>query len=141
MHKEKTEMNKEKTQYVNVETQMWENHGSPGTVKNHYERRIQQWGKHRGNDLLHPFFATRRLQWRQRSLSLSLSLYSYTHVVQLTMMFHTHNYFALSHIYTHMTFGLFTHMAPIGSLEHNHVCVPSNRSGRSPPGLRSSGSS
>ena len=26
-----------------------------------------------------------------------------------------------------MTFGLFTHMAPRGSLEHIHICVPSNQ--------------
>ena len=51
------------------------------------------------------------------------------------------NKFVLSHIYTNMTFKLFTHVAPRGSLEHIHICVPSNRSGRSPPGLQSSGSS
>ena len=27
-----------------------------------------------------------------------------------------------------MTFGLFTYMAPRGSLEHIYICVPSNRS-------------
>ena len=37
-----------------------------------------------------------------------------------------------------MTFGLVTHMAPKGSLEHIHISVPFNRSGRSPPGLQSS---
>ena len=103
-------------------------------------------GKHRGNDLLRPFFTTRRLQWRQRPLSLShsLSLCHYTqlrsiHIYAITPL--QQKRFALSHIYTHMTFGLFTHMVPRGSLEHIHVCVPYNRSGGSPPGLRSSGSS
>ena len=34
-----------------------------------------------------------------------------------------------------MTFGLFTHMAPRGSIEHIHVCVPSKWSGGSLPVL------
>ena len=51
------------------------------------------------------------------------------------------NKFALSHIYTHMTFELFTHIAPGGSLEHIHICLPSSRLERLPPGLQSSGSS
>ena len=101
--------------------------------------------EHRGNDLSDPFFATRRLQWRQRPLSLSLSpslcLYRvtlYTHTT--TKVFNNLFVFALSHIYTHMTFGLFTHMAPRGSLGHIYIWVPSNRSSGLPPGLRSSGS-
>ena len=67
---------------------------------------------------------------------------SHCHYMQLHINYTTnnvqlHTIFALSHIYTHMTFGLFTHMAPRGSLEHIHICVPSNLSGRSPPGLLS----
>ena len=47
------------------------------------------------------------------SLSLSLSLYLclYTHALYNYKMFNNFT-FALSHIYTHMTFRLFTHMAP-----------------------------
>ena len=92
---------------------------------------------HRDNDLLLPCFANRRLQQRQRPLSLSLchSVYSTQYNI-----FHT-NKFALCHIYTNMTFRLFTHIAPRGSLEHIHICVPSSQSGKLPPGLQSSGSS
>ena len=55
--------------------------------------------------------------------TLTLLLYTgsrYSH--NTTIMFHTSTVFALSHIYTHMTFKLFTHMAPRGSLEHIHMC-------------------
>ena len=103
-------------------------------------------GIHRGNYLLHPFLATRQLQWRQRPLSLShsltLTLSLYTHARQLltTKMQQQHFMFALSHIYTHMTFGLFAHMAPRCPQEHIYICVPSNRLGGTSPGLRSSGS-
>ena len=123
-------MNKEKTQNVNVETQMWEK-----TMATHRLQKItmreekQQWqstdattsctpssphdGYNGGNDF---------------SLSLSLfvaltiSIHSYTHAIQLIM-------FNNIYIYTHMTFRLFTHMAQRGSLGHIYVCIPSNRSG------------
>ena len=62
---------------INVETQNGKNHGSSQTAE--YTMREEHTnGKHRGNDLLHPFLATRWLQWRQRPLSLSLSLYTVT---------------------------------------------------------------
>ena len=88
--------------------------------------------EHRGNDLLHPFFATRWLQWRQRPLCLSLAL-SLTFLHSFSRYSHNAptNYIhklALSHIYTHMTFKLFTHIAPRGSLEHIHICIPFSRS-------------
>ena len=67
------------------------------------------------------------------------SRYTVTHYTTNTTTINT-LVFDLSHIYTHMTFGLFTHMAPRGSQEHIYICVPSNRSGGLPPGLRSSGS-
>ena len=122
---------------------MWENHGSPQTAENHYERRIitmesteattscapssPRGGYNGGNDL--------------STLSLSVSIHSYAlYTYNYKKVFNHINCFALSHIYTHMTFGLFTHVAPRGSLEHIHICVPSNRSGGSPPGLRSSSS-
>ena len=100
---------------------------------------------HRDNDLLLPSFANGRLQQRQRppSLSLSHSLYTVTMYINIrntTSLQHTHK-FALSHIYTNMTFELFTHIARRGFLEHIHICVPFSRSGRLPPGLQSSGSS
>ena len=116
------------------------NHGSPQTAENHYVRVTSmesteattsctpsslRGGYNRGNDL-------------SLSLSLTLSMYTVTHTLYNQ---HHNNRVALSHIYTHMTFGLFTHMAPRSSLEHIHISVPSNRSGRSPPGLRSYGSS
>ena len=123
-------------------TRMWEKPRQPTGCRKHYERRLQRW-KHKGNDLSHFYFATRRLQWKQRPLSLS-------HALSLCTQLHTHctttnvqqllTVFALSHIYTQMTFGLFTHMAPRGSLGHIYICVPFNRSKGLPSGLRSSGS-
>ena len=89
-------------------------------------------GYNRGNDLF-------------LSISLSLSLYTttmYINIRNTSSLQHTHFYrVALSHIDTNMTFGLFTHIAPGGCLEHIHICVPSSRSGRLPPGLQSFGSS
>ena len=64
------------------------------------------------------------------SLSLSHSLYTVTHTMNIRNSTTTiYNKFALSHIYTHMTFGLFTNIDPGGSLERIHICVPSSRSG------------
>ena len=74
------------------------------------------------------------------SLSLSLTVHSYAQSQNIQNFTTTPNRFALSHIYTHMNFGLFTHIATGGSLEHIHISVPSNRSGRLPPGLQSSDS-
>ena len=63
------------------------------------------------------------------------------HIIQHNSTTQLHNKLARSHIYTHMTFRLFTHIA-LGalSLEHIHLSVPSCRTGRLPPGLQSSGS-
>ena len=41
----------------------------------------------------------------------------------------------LGHIYTNMTFGLFTNIAPVGSLEHIYIYVPSSDE-RFSPGLQ-----
>ena len=117
---------------------------SPQTARYHYVRITMM--EHRDNDLLLPFFTNRRLQQRQQPLSIShtLSIHSYALYINIhnySIQQHFSNKFALSHIYTNMTFGLFTHIAPGGSLEHIHICVPSSRSGRLPPGLQSSGSS
>ena len=77
------------------------------------------------------------------NLFLSLSLFS---VCSCALNYrhndnHTINYtsltikFALGHIYTSMTFGLFTNMAPMGSLEHIYIYVPSSGE-RFSPGLQ-----
>ena len=62
-------------------------------------------GYNRGNDLTH-------------TLSLSLTLSLYTRAIQLLTKKCNNilpKFFALSHIYTYMTFGLFTHVSlPIG---------------------------
>ena len=66
------------------------------------------------------------------SFSLSLSLYTvtlYSHNTTSTTMFNLHNRVALSHIYTHMTFRLFTHIAPGSSQAHIHICVHFGREG------------
>ena len=92
---------------------------------------------HRGNDLLLPCFATRRLQYRQRPLPLSLTKSLY--IVTLYNIIYT-NKFALSHIYPNMTFGLFTNIALVGSKEHIYIYVPSIR-GEVLTGPATSGSS
>ena len=105
---------------------------------------------HRGNDFLVPWFATRRLQQRQRPLPLSHSLSSlYTqlrsklyHANNYSVCSYTHSYvkFAVGHIYTNMTFGLFTNIALVGSQEHIYIYVPSIR-GEVLTGPATSGSS
>ena len=54
------------------------------------------------------------------SLSHSLSLYTVTLYIIIIK-------FSLGHIYTNMTFGLFTNIAPVDSLEHICIYVPSIR--------------
>ena len=139
-------MKEEKRRYTNVNVEnpnVGKTTSNPQTAE--YTMREEYSDReHRGNDLLHPFFATRWLQWRQRPLSLSLALSNlftkFPHYSHNAPTNYIHK-LALSHIYTHMTFGLFTHIAPRGSLEHILICVPSSQSGRLPPGLQSSGSS
>ena len=88
---------------------------------------------HRGNDLLLPRFATRRLQQRQQPLpfslsslyTVSLSIIATTIIIQPTLIISIK--FALGHIYTNMTFGLFTNIALVGSLKHICIYVPSIR--------------
>mgnify|MGYP000114258207 CR=1 FL=1 len=128
--------------YINVETQMWEKPRQSTNCRIHYGRGIQQRGYTEATTSCPLLRHTRRLQLRQRphthTLSFSLSL---SHAVSVhTRYTTTYNksvqqlkMCALSHIYTYMTFGLFTYLSP------------SNRSGRigtgsSEPGLRSSGS-
>ena len=70
---------------------------------------------------------------RQQPLLLSFSVSSYTLnyitttiIIQPTL--HTHTIkFALGHIYTNMTFMLFTNVALMGSQEHIYMYVPSIR--------------
>ena len=132
----------EGTQNVNVENPNMGKTTGAHRLQDITMRGIQRWGTETTISC-YLFFANRRLQQRQRPLSLSLSrctqLRSLTNIRNTTLQ-HSIK-FALSHIYTNMTFGLFTHIAPGGSLEHIHICVPSSRSGRLPPGLQSSGSS
>ena len=81
------------------------------------------------------------------SSSLSLTLYTFTH----SKLYHANNYsvcsythsyvkFAVGHIYTNMTFGLFTNIALVGSQEHIYIYVPSIR-GEVLTGPATSGSS
>ena len=89
MHK-KQKMNKERTQYVNVENPTIVGKTMAAhRLQKITMRGIQQEGNSEATTSLTPSLATRRLQWRQQPLSLSLSLFvtihSYTHYVQLTM--------------------------------------------------------
>ena len=99
------------------------NHGSPQTAENHYERNTTM-GKHRGNDLLHPFFATRRLQWRQRPLSLSLSvtIHSYTHTIQLIMFNNINCFCPKSYLYTYDFRAIYTYGPKGLTRTHSRMC-------------------
>ena len=95
------------------------NHGSPQTAEYTMMRRLQRW-EHKGKDLLHPLSSPHATVTTRRQLPLSLPL-SITRFVQLLFTKYqqpTTKMCALSHIYTYMTFGLFTYLSP------------SNRSGR-----------
>ena len=134
MHgKQKKKWTKRITQYVNVENpNVGKTTAAHRLQKITMRERLQRW-KHRGNDLLHPFLATRGDYNGGNDLCLShshaLSIHSYMHTIQL-MMFNNSNCFALSHIDRHMNFGLFTHMAPRGSLTDIYICVPFQSVGR-----------
>ena len=145
MHrKQKINKGREDTQILTWKPKCGKNHGSPQaaeyTMREGYNDGSTEattsctstsphGGYNGGNNL---FLSLSLCHSHSRSVSIhSFALYTYNYIIV----------FALSHIYTHMTFGLFTHMASRSSLAHIHVCVPSKRSGGSPPVLRSSGSS
>ena len=69
-------------------------------------------GYNKGNDLF---------------LTLTHSLYTVTLYINYYNDTTNTTKFTLGHIYTNMTFGLFTNMAPVGSLEHIYIYVPSIR--------------
>jgi hypothetical protein len=103
------------------------NHESPQTPNYHSVRRIQQ-GAQRQQPLAHNLrlaAVTTETQSLYIALSLSLSLTHYTEVTPITLS--SSFEFALGHIYTNMTFRLFTYIAPVGSLEHIYIYVPSIR--------------
>ena len=92
---------------------------------NHYERNTM--GKHKGNDLLRPFFATQWLQWRQWPLSLSVSFSLSTQLrsihIQLQNVQQPTTIFALCHIYTHITFrAIYTYGPKRLTNTHLHMC-------------------
>ena len=74
-NRKSTKGKKEDTQILTWKPKCGEKPRQPTSCRIHYERMLQRW-KHRGNDLLHLYFTTRRLQWRQQPLSLSLYLYT-----------------------------------------------------------------
>ena len=92
--------------------------------------------EHRGNDLLFTVFATGggyNTDTNSSSLSLSLSLYTVAlSSLAPTRMTTTFSKFALSHIYTNMTFRLFTNIAPMDSQKHIYEYVPSSGEHSSP---------
>ena len=102
-------------------TQIWEKPRQPSDCKISLCQIFTMMG-HRDNDLLLPCFATRRLEQRQRPLPLSLSLCTLLRSTS-TLYIQPTNKISLGHIYTNMTFGLFTNVAPVGSMEtYLHIC-------------------
>ena len=102
------------------------NHGSPRTAKYHYER-ITKWGIETtiSCSLASPTGGYNR----GNVLFLSHTLSHSTHLRTLYTYITLQQLYNISHIYTHITFRLFTHIAPGASLERIHICVPSSRSG------------
>ena len=128
---------RENTQILTWKPKMWEKPRQPTSCRNTLWGRYRKLKKHRGNDLTLLPSPHGGYNEATTSVSLSLSLSLCTRAIQLlTKNATTTKMFALSHIYTYMTFGLFIHMAPRGSREH----IPSNRSDGSTSDPRSSGS-
>ena len=106
---------------------MWEKPRQSTNCRIHYGRGVQQREYTEAITSCPLLHHTRWLQLRQRPHSLSLSLSQYTRAIQLLLtkvQQLTIMLFALCHIYTHMTFGLFTHMALKGSRENIFTYVP-----------------
>ena len=113
---------KEGTQMLTWKPKCGKNHGSPQTAEYTMGEEYNNEDTQRQRPLV--LRHTRRLQLRQRPHTLSLTLSLYTRAIQLLTKSATTSlmFFALSHIYTHMTFGLFTHVSlPIGRTDQNRV--------------------
>ena len=95
-------------------------------------RKCKTTREQRGNDLSLSLFAWRQLQQRiSLYIALSLSFALYNSCNNATIMATTlPKLFALGHIYSNMNLGLFTNIAPMGSLEHIYIYVPSSGSHR-----------
>ena len=88
-------------------------------------------GKHRSNDLLHPFFTTRWLQWRQRPLSLSHSLslslshsrYTVTHYTTNAITINNTKLFCpKSYLYTYDFRAIYTYDPKRLTRTHSRMC-------------------
>ena len=113
---------KEMTQMLTWKPKCGKNHGSPQTAEYTMGEEYNNEDIQRQRPLV-LFFATRGGYSWGNDLSLSLTLSLYTRTIQLltTIISYT-MFFALSHIYTYMTFGLFTHVSlPIGRTDRNRV--------------------
>ena len=107
------------------------NHGSPQTpIITMFRCTV---GEHKGNNLLLTVFATGGGYNGGNNLSLSLSLYAAalftlapTRMANTQNEQHTTQKFALGHIYTDMTFGLFTNIASRALGKHIHEYVPAS---------------
>ena len=116
--------------------QSWEKPRQPIDCRIHYQRNTTI-GEHRGNDLFSPSSPHNGYNEATTSFTLSLSLsLSRCHCVHalynyLQQKCNNNFTFAQSHMYTHMTFGLFTHMAPRGP-QSVGLIITSLRSSDSP---------
>ena len=102
-------------------------------------QRLQSVSSRRQRPRAHDLRHRRRLQQRHRPLSLSLSLCTLLRALSSSCTNkendnNSYYKFALSHIYTNMTFQLFTNIAPMDSQKHIYEYVPSS-GGHSPSGL------
>ena len=126
-----------------METQMWEkNHGSPQTAKitMREERNNGKAQRHRPLAPLLRHTAVTMEATTSFTLSLTHTLYAVTLYTHNTTSNNINYKFSLSHIYTNMTFGLFTHLAPGLFRTYSHEC-PFRPVGEDTPGLQTSGSS
>ena len=104
------------------------NHGNPQAAKYTMREKITAMEAQGQRPLAPPLFATRDGynggNYLFLSLSLSHTLYLWTHTIQpLYKSVQQHlKVCAVSHIYTYMTFGLFTYLSfPIGRTDRNRI--------------------
>ena len=123
MYAQRQNKNKEETHDINVENPLWwEKPRQPTDCRIHYEEEITTMGAQGQRPLAPPLFATRSSYNKEATTSFSLSLSHALYNHSLQNINNLMKMCALSHIYTYMTFGLFTYMSiPIGRTDRNRI--------------------
>ena len=127
LYTQKKNSNEEMTQMLTWKTRIGKNHGSPQTAEIHYESKVTTMRCTEATTSCSPSSPHAAVTIEATS-SLSLTLF---HAVSVHTRYTTNftnvstttsKMLALSHIYTYMTFGLFTHVSlPIGRTYRNRA--------------------